>query len=209
MTLAEELILGQKPPVGLRMEYEEFLQSEFDHQHYEWVDGEVVEMNAIDDIQGRVQGWLYKLLSVYVEATDAGEVFFDPFQMKTSADLPGRQPDIQFIAKDRLHLIRDKAMRGPADLVIEVTSYGSRKIDRVDKYREYEIGGVREYWIVDPLQSQLDHFHLENGRYVPGDMDEDGKRRSRVFPGIWIEKQWILDRPPALQILKLWGVKLA
>lgn len=209
MTIADDLTLGQKPPRGLRMEYEAFLQAEFDHPHYEWVDGEVVEMNAIDDLQGRVQSWLHKVLGVYVEAKDLGEVFFDPFQMKSGPDLPGRQPDIQFIAKDRLHLIQNKAMRGPADLVIEVTSYGSRHTDRVEKYREYELGGVREYWIVDPLQNQIDHFHLENGRYVPGDMDEDGKRRSRVLPGVWIEKQWILDRPATLQVLRWWGVALA
>jgi Uma2 family endonuclease len=210
-TASADLIIGQKPPPGLRLGYEEFLEAEFDHAHYEWVDGEIIEMNAIDDVQARVQTWVLRLLGNYVELKDLGEVFLDPFQMKAAEDLPGRQPDVQFIAKERLHLIQNKAMRGPADLVVEVVSYGSRKIDRQDKYAEYQQGGVREYWIVDPLQHEVDHYHLVDGHlanrhFVPGDVDEDGKMRSRVLPGIWLEKQWFFDRPPTLQVLKWWGV---
>lgn len=206
MTIADELIFGQKPPAGLRLSYEEFLETEFDHNHYEWVDGEVVEMNAIDDVQSRIQTWLLTLLSMYVEAKDLGEVFVDPFQMKTGPDLPGRQPDIQFIAKDRLHLIQRKCMRGPCDLAMEVVSYGSRKTDRVVKFGEYEQGGVREYWVVDPLRGAVEHFHLANGRFGPGEIDEEGRMLSHVLPGVWFMKDWFFDRPAKAEILKQWGI---
>jgi len=36
---------------------------------------------------------------------------------------------------------------GPADLAIEIVSEESRLRDRGEKFAEYEVGGVKEYWI--------------------------------------------------------------
>ena len=41
-------------------------------------------------------------------------------------------------------------MHGAPDLVIEILSPGTRRVDEVTKRRLYERVDVREYWIVDP-----------------------------------------------------------
>jgi Uma2 family endonuclease len=81
--------------------------------------------------------------------------------------------------------------------------------DRGAKYYEYEQGGVREYWLIDPLREQAEFYHLgENGIYRPAALGEDGLYRSSVLPGFWLDPEWLWrdPPPPALGVLKQLGV---
>ena len=80
--------------------------------------------------------------------------------MKIGPDLPGREPDILFIAREHLDRFRDTYLDGPADLVVEIISRDSRARDRGDKFYEYEQGGVREYWLLDYLRRQAEFYQL-------------------------------------------------
>src|SRR5947209_2928700 len=83
--------------------YEEFLEREWGNPHVEWVDGEVVEMSPVGRTHGNQGAWLISILDSLVEANGLGEIQYDPFQMKTAPDLPGRAPDIIFISNENLH----------------------------------------------------------------------------------------------------------
>jgi Uma2 family endonuclease len=74
------------------------------------------------------------------------------------------QPDVIFIAKERLSIIRSSVM-GAADLVAEVISPESRRRDRIDKRDLYEQHGVREYWLIDPEAETIEVLHLNAGEY--------------------------------------------
>lgn len=50
---------------------------------------------------------------------------------------------------------------GAPDLVVEILSPSSAKIDRMDKRLAYDRAGVREYWIVDP-SNQTVEVYLQN-----------------------------------------------
>jgi Uma2 family endonuclease len=65
------------------------------------------------------------------------------------------QPDVAFVASDRLHIIRGQVW-GPPDLAVEVLSRGSVRYDRGEKLSWYGRYGVRECWIVDPLGDSVD-----------------------------------------------------
>ncbi|MEW6209961.1 MAG: Uma2 family endonuclease, partial [Acidobacteriota bacterium] len=98
---------------------------------------------------------------------------------------------------------------GPADLVIEVISPESRARDRGDKFYEYEQGGVREYWLIDPLRRQAEFYQLkEDGIYRPASADEEGIYHSRALDGLWIRVEWLwLDPMPMLMdVLRQWGL---
>lgn len=58
------------------------------------------------------------------------------------------QPDVLFVAKDHLSIIRNQVW-GPPDLVAEVLSPGTRAHDRGEKLEWYRQYGVRECWLVD------------------------------------------------------------
>ncbi|MBI2194774.1 MAG: Uma2 family endonuclease [Planctomycetes bacterium] len=60
-----------------------------------------------------------------------------------------RVPDLCFISEGRQEIITEEAIRGPADLVVEILSESSEELDRISKREEYRLTGVLEYWIVD------------------------------------------------------------
>ncbi len=113
-----------------------------------------------------------------------------------------------FVAQEHLGRLKDTYLDGPADLVVEVVSRESRMRDRGEKLAEYEMGGVREYWIIDPDKRQADVYVLgEDGRYERRKL-EQGVYHSTVVAGFWIKEEWLWSDPPpkTLSVLKELGV---
>jgi Uma2 family endonuclease len=76
-----------------------------------------------------------------------------------------RRPDLIYFSRARVHLIGKKAMEGPPDLCVEIISPSSSKIDRRDKFKQYEKGGVLHYWILDPATKTIEGYKLVRGKY--------------------------------------------
>ncbi len=75
-----------------RMSYEEFLDWDGENQHVEWVDGKVVPMPPITGDHSDLATYLITLFTMFLAHRNVGVIKADPFQMKTSPDLPGRRP---------------------------------------------------------------------------------------------------------------------
>ena len=133
-----------------RLTCDEFLDWLDEDKHAEWVDGRVVLHDPVSRKHTQVGGLLIGAVRIFVEDNDLGEVAYDPFQMRIDAVASSRAPDILFAAKENLHRLKKNYLDGPADLVVEIISPESRGRDRGDKHFEYEKGGVREYWLLDP-----------------------------------------------------------
>lgn len=188
-----------------RMTYEEFLLWDGENQHVEWVDGEVVLMPPISGQHNDVGTYLIRLLGEFVEHFPVGVIRTDPFQMKTGPDLPGRAPDILFVANRNLRRLHRLYMEGPADLVIEIISPGSRTIDRVHKFREYERGGVREYWLIDPEGRRIEFYRRgRDGLFRAVPVGQDGVFRSTAMKGLWIKVDWLWATPPLSSVRREW-----
>jgi Uma2 family endonuclease len=196
-------------PQSKKITFEEFLQWEGENQHVEWVDGEVVERSPVDNLNNRDCGRLVQWTRVYVEERDLGEIRFEPFVMRCRPGMPGRSPDIVFVAKAHNHRLQDHFLDGPADLAIEVISKGSRRVDSVTKFREYEQGGVKEYWLIDPIRNQADFFTLnEGGAYQAMPVDENGVFHSEVLTGFWFNVNWLwYEKPPTTsELMRFWDL---
>ncbi len=113
--------------------------------------------------------------------------------------LPGqrrlRAPDLLFVARRRAALIRRMALDGPPDLAVEIVSPDSVERDWVTKRAEYERGGVREYWIVDPQHERFAAYALHGKTYRAIRPDDDGRVRSRVLKGLHIRPEWLWRSP--------------
>ena len=68
------------------------------------------------------------------------------------------QPDI-VVYCDRTKL-REAFGRGAPELVVEILSKSTETKDRKLKFRLYERAGVKEYWIVDPMEVSIEVFPL-------------------------------------------------
>jgi Uma2 family endonuclease len=187
--------------------YEQFLEWLDDETHAEWVNGEIVLMSPINRLHQRLLNFLISLFELFLDARPLGEFSTDPFQMKVSPDLPGRAPDLIFVANEHLDRLHDTWLEGPADLVIEIISPDSAVRDREEKFSEYEQGGVREYWLLDPQQRTAEFFQLgDEGRYQLVPLEE-GIFHSRVLPGFWLKAEWLWEpRPRLLDVLQQWGL---
>jgi Uma2 family endonuclease len=192
-----------------RMTYEEFLAWADEETRAEWVDGEVIFMSPVSRKHQDLGRFLLALLTHYVEAFRLGVLLYEPFQMKSAPDLPGRSPDLMFVANANLSRLQDTYLDGPADLVVEIISPDSRARDRGDKFYEYEQAGVREYWLLDPQRKQAEFYLLgEDGIYRQVFIAEDGIYRSVVLDGLWLKVEWLWQEPlpPLLEVLREWGL---
>jgi Uma2 family endonuclease len=121
------------------------------NQPHELWDGELIMAPAPFFDHQKTVLRLYRRLDDWVSSGNLGEVITSPIDMVLS---PHRavQPDVAFIAKERLAIIQ-RVIMGPADLVAEVVSLGGRNRDRIEKRDLYHAarrvaGGWR--WIVQP-----------------------------------------------------------
>jgi Uma2 family endonuclease len=189
------------------MSYEEFLDR-YHGRHAEWIEGEVIEMSPTSWENQQLADFLTAILTHFVEAhDDRGVILSSRFQMKTKARLAGREPDVLFLAEEHRGRLHENFLDGPADLAVEIVSPDSVTRDRVEKHREYEEGGVREYWLIDPGARQAEFFGLGTaGRYRLLPVEGDGSFRSVVLPGLWLRTDWLWRRPPLMDVLKAWGL---
>jgi Uma2 family endonuclease len=190
-------------PTKTKLSYEEFLKIYDEDAHAEWVDGEVVLLSPASSRHQDLVRFLTVLLSVYAEKHNLGVVRPAPFQMKIG--LSGREPDLLFVANEHLERLKESHLDGPADLVIEIISPESRLRDRGEKLAEYELAGVREYWLIDPDEKRADFYILSSdGRYDRRRPQPDGRYRSEVLAGFELDTTWLWRSPlpPVLEVLK-------
>ena len=103
------------------------------------------------------------------------------------------QPDVHLRYElSDLNRREDKYLSGAPELVAEVAA-SSASIDLHEKFRAYQRNGVREYIVWRVYDHAIDWFALEGGVYVRIERDEAGVVHSRVFPGLRLAVQALLD----------------
>jgi|SRR5690625_302833 len=139
-------------------------------ERVELIDGELFNMSPAPSRQHqRVLRELTTAFSTFLQGAEC-EVYFAPFDVRLFAENKSNdyitnvvQPDLTVVCdKDKLD---DQGCNGPPDLIIEVLSQSSIKIDRWDKYKLYEKAGVQEYWLVDPINQAVEVHYLDGTHY--------------------------------------------
>lgn len=183
-------------PEKRKLTYEEFLAWADEDTLAEWVDGEVIVTSPASRQHQETSNFLNILLSFYASAHKLGRVLLSPFQVKLGPDLPGREPDLLFVAREHLERLKETHLDGPADLAVEIVSPESRERDRGAKFYEYETAGVGEYWLIDPQRRQAEFYQLgEDGFYHPVSPDAEGVYHSAILPGFWLRVDWLWQDP--------------
>ena len=187
--------------------FEDFLEA-YDGVHAEWVDGLVYVMTPATPDHWRLTRFLASTLQAFAEERGLGEVFGEPFTMRTH-ERAGREPDLFFVAAENAGRVKGAFFDGPADLVIEIVSPESRTRDRSEKFGERERAGVHEYWLIDPERKQAEAFRrTEAGRFEAVDLGTPAMLRSEALPGMWVAVNWLWKEPLPRQtwVLQEWGL---
>lgn len=127
----------------------------------ELIDGDLYDMAPPSRMHQKIVMQLSYAISHYISENNGScEVYPAPFAVNLNADdSTFVEPDISVICdKDKLS---DRGCEGAPDWIIEVVSPSSQKMDYLTKLFKYRTAGVREYWIVDPLQETTQVYFFE------------------------------------------------
>jgi Uma2 family endonuclease len=103
------------------------------------------------------------------------------------------QPDICVICD--LTKLDDKGCIGAPDIVIEILSPGNNKMELLHKYGIYEEFGVKEYWVVGPVEKTLLKYTLDaKGKYQPSKLFTLSERvHSDLLPGFELDLDAVFE----------------
>lgn len=121
------------------------------------------------------------LFRAFLKDHDIGLILAGPIDVILSPRHTVVQPDLVFVAKDRMEaLLTDTAIVGAPDMVVEILSPSTAQIDRTSKRQIYAEHGISEYWLVD-VDAQILELHILSegryavaGAYTPGDIIDVG-----------------------------------
>jgi Uma2 family endonuclease len=173
---------------GLRMSADEFLRLPGGACNYELINGVVMMSPSPKPRHRRVAMNIATQIGIYLLEHPVGEVLAEIDvhlgRGPEGGDLVYR-PELVFIRSERLRKMRDQ-ISGAPDLVVEVVSRGSRRLDSETKKADYERCGVREYWLIDPERKAMAFYRLRGRRFV--EISTRGKAfASRAVPGFVLD----------------------
>lgn len=144
--------------------YEQYLELvENSEQRFELIDGVIYNLaspsykhqHAIHELHGIFYNWFKGKSCTPLTSP------FDITLFKEKNNICVVQPDIVVLC-DRENLDSKGKYKGVPTLVIEVLSPSTRSKDMLKKLELYKQCGVREYWIVDPVNEQITIYELQN-----------------------------------------------
>ncbi|GAK54389.1 hypothetical protein U14_05674 [Candidatus Moduliflexus flocculans] len=135
-----------------------------DGQRYEILHGGVRAMSPAPSWTHQViSGNLEFEIKSYLRSQKRCQVVYAPVDVFLSDDTVV-QPDIIVVCDPQK--IEKRGCVGAPDLVVEILSPGTAKLDWNDKFKLYEAAGVREYWIVNPEEQFVHVFQRVDGKFL-------------------------------------------
>lgn len=153
----------------------------------ELMNGQFYYQAAPSRIHQKILNAINNTIYNYIRAKGGScEVYPAPFAVKLFEDKTTiLEPDISVICDpDKL---TDRGCSGPPDWVVEIVSPSSVSHDYIRKLQFYAEAGVREYWIVNPMQQKVIVYCLEDEKFDLGFYTFQDKVKSGIFEELWID----------------------
>ncbi len=196
-------------PAKARMSAQSYIDDPLSERKSDIIEGVFVMASPASFLHEDIQSFILTTLRLFVDSLGSGKVMGPNTAYRLSEENVF-QPDISFIAIERLHLAEDVYFPGPPDIAIEIVSPSSRHYDTIEKKINYARYGVREYWLIDPIDETVTFFRQINGELLPIP-DAEGVARSEVLQGYWLDRLWLFPSmgsimPNTLEVARLQGL---
>lgn len=184
------MVTASKKPEAIKNDkytYEDY-ENWPDDERWELIDGEPYNMSPSPARKHQdIFGEIFNQFKTFLKGKTC-KVYAAPFDVrlpKLGQSKKGTdtivQPDISIIC-DRSKLDK-KGCIGAPDLIVEILSPSTARKDMLEKRNIYQRHGVREYWIVDPDQEDINVLLLAaDGKY---DEPVTYKRGEKIKPSIF------------------------
>lgn len=178
-------------PVPRRYTYEDLAKFPDDHLRREVIDGELFVSPSPSMRHQRASMVLAVQLYNYAEST-GGQAYAAPCDVKFDR-YNAVVPDVFVVRQDHLDRIKEYFLEGPPDLVAEISSPSTRKVDLKQKLALYECSGVGTYWFVDLKADHVRVYTLGENGYGKGEIKIKGELvEARDLPGLEVPVSSIL-----------------
>ena len=132
---------------GKKVTYEDYAKTP-EGEWYEVHDGELIRLQTPPIRHQLARARLGTRVYFFVEERELGESFCVPLDVVfTDHDIV--QPDIFFVANERIGVITEDNVQGAPDLAVEILAPSTAARDMGYKRDLYELHGVKEYWMAD------------------------------------------------------------
>ena len=172
---------------------EDYMVLPEDGRHYQLIHGELFMSPSPTRFHQHISLNLSFLISSWIRGKGAGAVYAAPFDVHLD-EHNVFQPDLVYVSPGRLSILTDAGINGAPDLVVEILSPSTRKLDLGPKKKVFAAHGVREFWAIDPNERTVDVFDLKADVEVPAQTfgDSDSIKRD-VLAGLEIDLAEVFD----------------
>ena len=163
-----------------------------EEERAELVNGKFYDMAPPSRIHQKLVMELSATIREYIKKNHGScEVYPAPFAVNLDADdKDWVEPDVSVICDP--NKLTDRGCSGAPDLIFEIVSPSSRKMDYSLKNTIYSQAGVREYWIVDPAKEKVVVYCYENDS-DPCLYSFDADIPVGIYPGLTIRIRDLLN----------------
>ena len=154
----------------------------------ELIDGQFYYMAAPSRIHQEILTSVNNAIYNYIRSKKGNcKVYHAPFAVKLFADNDKFivEPDISVICDP--NKLTDRGCTGAPDWIIEIISPGTAGYDYIRKLGLYADAGVREYWIVDPMEKSVYVYFLERDRFKVKSYTFQDKVKAGIYDDLWID----------------------
>ena len=105
------------------------------------------------------------------------------------------QPDIIIVLNESLAILTEEGAEGAPELVVEILSPKTRRLDLMNKKQEYARAGVKELWIIDPEpRTIMIHQFASGGGENVRQINEEDTLSTDLLPGFNLASETIFER---------------
>ena len=177
---------------GTLVTYEDYCNLP-DEERYELIDGELTMAAAPSVLHQMVQDNIGLSLNLFIRANNLGRLFYTATDVYLS-DTNVVQPDLLFVSRERAHILTYGVINGAPDLVVEILSPSTARLDKVRKRELYARFRVPEYWQADAETRSVAVLTLAGEDYeVAGEYGMGETLVSPLLQGFTLEVGDIFD----------------
>ena len=171
-----------------------------ENKKMEFINGEIIFHSPVKLQHNSATGLLYNLLKTFVAKNELGFVGIEKVMISLTRN--DYEPDVCFFGNEQAIKFTRKQMRFPTpDLVVEVLSDSTEKVDRGTKFQDYAAHGVSEYWIIDAEKETIEQYLLHSEQYELFLKSNSGDINSRVLQGFIIPIRSVFDEKVNIETL--------
>ncbi len=180
----------EEPDSSLTYTYADYLQWKFE-ERLELFRGKIFKLSVPNTKHQDISGNIFVPISLFLKKKPC-KVFAAPFDVRLPVKNKKKDDEVTTVVQPDICVICDETKLdirgccGAPDLVVEILSPGNSKKEIRLKHELYEEAGVKEYWIVNPVEENIVVFLLnEEGKFSGLNMYAgDDTIQSFAVPGL-------------------------